>query len=334
MHVIQKQFNSEDVNKTCTNRHAIVLLNMGGPDSLDDVEGFLIRLFSDPFIFKLPIQKLLARMIAKFRLGKAKKQYEQIGGKSPIHFWTEQQRASLEQALRQIDPYYDVFIAMRYSQPFIQKTASFIHKQGYGKITLLSLYPQYSKTTTESSFCEWEKQYQGSGLVCSIKSFFENDLYIQALNARIEETLLKFPYDERKNVHLVFSAHGLPKYLIKHADPYLVQIQKTVENVMKHRGYLLPYSLCFQSKVGFLKWLEPSIETQINDLANKGCRNLLIIPISFVSDHIETLFELDIFYRHIAQKAGVKFYHVMEGLNDSKLFIKALVNLVIGDKKI
>ena len=168
--------------------------------------------------------------------------------------------------------------------------------------------------------------------MCSsdLRDYFLNDKYIASINERIDETILRFPEVNRSEIQLVFSAHGTPVSFVKKGDPYSSQIKETVSSVMRARNYSHKYCLCFQSKVGPLKWLEPSTAKMIEDLSIENKKHLLIIPISFVSDHVETLFELDIEYRHIADKFGIENYIVMKGLNDSSLFIEALAGIVKG----
>lgn len=307
------------------NKTAVVLLNLGGPDSLEAVQPFLENLFNDPDIFKLPFQKSLARFISKKRAPKVEKQYEKIGGKSPIGMWTEKQRQMLENKLREINSDTDVYVAMRYWKPLTNETANEIEKNNYSKIILLPLYPHYSISTTGSSFNEWRRYYKGNVNTVFIDSYFENELYIKALNERIDKSLLKFPEGKRKNVHLVFSAHGTPVSYVRRGDPYSNHIKKTISAVMKARNE--ESSLCFQSKVGPAKWLEPSTPDKIKELSAQGKEDLLIIPISFVSDHIETEFELGIEYRKTALECGIKNYVVMEGLNDSQTFVNALCEI-------
>jgi protoporphyrin/coproporphyrin ferrochelatase len=307
------------------NKTAIVLLNIGGPDSLDSVQPFLENLFNDPDIFKLPFQKSLAIYISKKRAPKVMKQYEKIGGKSPIGKWTEKQRQMLESNLRKNDQNIDVFAAMRYWHPLTSETVAKIESGKYSKIILLPLYPHFSISTTGSSFNEWRRVYTGSVNTIYIDSYFDNHFYIQAVNEKIDKTLLKFPGGKGEDVHLVFSAHGTPLSYVKKGDPYSGQIKKTIESVMKERDEA--YSLCYQSKVGPAKWLEPSTNDKIKELAKNGVKNLLIVPISFVSDHIETEYELGILYKITAGEARVKNYLVMKGLNDSETFIEALTDI-------
>ncbi len=315
-------------------KNAIVLLNLGGPDSLDAVQPFLENLFNDPDIFKLPFQKSLARFISKKRAPKVQEEYKLIGGKSPIGKWTELQRKMLEAELRTDGKEVDVFIAMRYWKPLTGETAAAVERGNYSKVILLPLYPHYSISTTGSSFNEWKRLYKGDmSKVVYVDPYYDNLKYIEAINQRIDESLTSFPAEIRNDVQLVFSAHGTPVSYVKKGDPYSGQIKITIEKVMKIRNKSHDHHLCFQSKVGPAKWLEPSTADKIRELAGKGKKHLLIIPISFVSDHIETEFELDIEYRHVADEAKIENYVVMKGLNDSQLFVEALKELALKEIK-
>lgn len=316
---------------------------MGGPDSIEALEPFLRNLFSDPDIFKIPVaQKFFAKIIARKRAPKVAKEYELIGGKSPINEWTELQRQMLEEELRA--NFYsgntpketgfdsaktDVFVAMRYWKPFTDVTAEKVAKGNYDKVILLPLYPHYSITTSGSSFNEWSRVYKGdTSKVEVIRNYFDHPTYIKALNERIDEALLKWSEEKRGGVNILFSAHGTPVSLVKNGDPYSKEIKVTMEEVMKQRGYSHKYHLSFQSKVGPVKWLTPATDVKLMEFGAAGVKDVLVVPISFVSDHVETSFELDIEYRHNAEEAKIENYIVMTGLNDSKTFVKCLAELV------
>jgi protoporphyrin/coproporphyrin ferrochelatase len=310
---------------------AVVLLNLGGPDSPEAVQPFLENLFNDPDIFKLPFQKTLARFVSKKRAPKVVEEYKLIGGKSPLNEWTGLQRQMLEEKLRSTGRNFDVHVAMRYWNPLASETASVIERGNYDKIILLPLYPHYSVSTTGSSFNEWKRVYKGdASKVVYVNNYFDHPLYIKALNERIDEALLKFPFEKREGVQLVFSAHGTPVSYVKKGDPYSEHIKGTIDLVMKGRNFSHKHHLCYQSKVGPAKWLEPATDKMIEELASKGYKDLLIIPVSFVSDHVETLFELDIEYRHVADENKIENYIVMTGLNDSKTFIDALFDTTMN----
>src|SRR5690606_16794574 len=222
-------------------------------------------------------------------------EYKLIGGKSPIMMWTEKQRSMLEIKLRQTNPGVDVLIAMRYWHPLTQEVVEQVERENYSRIIMLPLYPHYSISTTGSSFNEWKRYYKDDpAKIIYIESYQADPFYIKAINQRIDECLLKFPEEVRDNVQLVFSAHGTPVSYVKKGDPYSLQINETIHLVMQERNFSHKHHLCFQSKVGPAKWLEPATDKMIEELAANGKKHLLIIPISFVSDHVETLFELNI----------------------------------------
>lgn len=309
---------------------AVVLMNLGGPDSLEAIEPFLYNLFQDPDIFKIPFgQKLFTKLISSRRAPKVAEKYKLIGGKSPINEWTEKQRSMLELNLREVNKNIDVHTAMRYWHPLTKEVAGKIVRADYDKIILLPLYPHYSITTTGSSFNEWKRVYEGDeNKLEHICTYYDNPKYVKALNERLDQTLERFPEKAKDDVQIVFSAHGTPVSLVKKGDPYSDHIKTTVEEVMKARNYSHKHHLCFQSRVGPVKWLQPYTDEMIEQLAEEGKKHLLIVPISFVSDHIETSFELDIEYREVADEAGIENYIVMYGLNDSETFIEALTDLV------
>jgi len=312
-------------------KYAVVLFNLGGPDSLEAIKPFLFNLFSDHDIFKIPVgQKLFAKIMSIFRTPAVREKYKRIGGKSPINDWTQLQRSMLQKELQKVVPGIDVYTAMRYWHPTIKDIAEKVSEKAFDKIALLPLYPHYSITTTGSSFNEWKRSYKGeAGKLTYVYDYFDNHRYINALNERIDETILRFSENVRDDIQLLFSAHGLPESIAKQGDPYPEQIDKTIACVMKARNFSHEYHLCFQSKVGPAKWLKPSTDEMIRGLAEKRKKQLLVIPISFVSDHIETLFELDIEYRMIADEVNIENYIVMKGLNDSKTFVAALKELVV-----
>ncbi|MCZ7603351.1 MAG: ferrochelatase [Ignavibacteriales bacterium] len=313
---------------------AVVLFQLGGPDSIEAIEPFLYNLFQDPDIFKLPFQKTLAKIISKRRAPKVAEEYELIGGKSPINEWTEIQRKLLEEELRKDLSQIDVITAMRYWHPLTEVAAKQVEEGNYDKVILLPLYPHYSISTIGSSFNEWKRKYKGdTSKLIYINDFYKNEKYIKALNEKIDETLTRFPKEVQADVQIVFSAHGTPMSMVKSGDPYSGHICDTVELVMKARNNSHEHHLCFQSKVGPVKWLEPATDKMIEELAEKGKKHLLIVPISFVSDHVETLFELDIEYREDADKSGIENYIVMKGLNDSPTFISALKEITINALK-
>ncbi|RMA97675.1 ferrochelatase [Hydrogenothermus marinus] len=302
----------------------VVLLNMGGPDSLEAIQPFLYNLFSDHDIIEIPrlIQKPVAYLISKTRAKSTRKYYELMGGKSPQKEQTLEQAKELQKAL---GDKYKVVVAMRYWHPFTEEALNELFKDDIDKIILLPLYPQYSRTTTGSSFNEFYrvfKKFNKNIPVIEIKSYFDYPTYIQALVENIKENLPDY-----KNYYFLFSAHSLPEKVIKEGDPYQLQVMKTVKLVMKH----FPeneYNLAYQSKIGPVKWLEPFTDKEIERVAKEGIKNLAVIPISFVSEHSETLYELDIQYGNLAKEVGIENYVRIPTLQTSKTFIKALKELV------
>jgi protoporphyrin/coproporphyrin ferrochelatase len=307
---------------------AVLLLQMGGPDSLDAVEPFLCNLFSDRDIIRIGpafLQPVIARIISRRRARTVVEYYRRMGGKSPLRELTEQQGAELEKVLGEG---YRCFVAMRYWKPDTIEALAAIKREGISRIVALSLYPHYSRATSGSSFNELERvlaQSKAHFDLAYIRQFYDHPAYIGALVEKIEQGLAEFA--DRSAVRLVFSAHGLPQSFIDSGDPYLEHIQGTVRLVMEHFGGI-SHHLAFQSRAGPVKWLEPSTEGKITELAAAGCKDLLMVPLSFVSDHIETLYEIDIQYREEAQKLGIANFRRSGSLNSSPAFIGCLADLV------
>ncbi|HEY2847865.1 MAG TPA: ferrochelatase [Pyrinomonadaceae bacterium] len=319
-----------------SDRVAVVLLNLGGPDSLDAVEPFLFNLFSDPDIIDFPgsflFRKKLAKMISTRRAPMVEKQYAKIGGKSPIKEFNLRQAELLEKRLNERLP-AKVVVAMRYWHPSTDEAIDAILAEDITRVVLLPLYPQFSKATTVSSAKEWNKRVKDRGLsgkfdVTTIEHYHTDPRYVRAIVERVNDGLARFAPESRDQVTIVFSAHGTPMKLVRSGDPYSDHIKQTVATVMARGEYSQVHTLCYQSKVGPLKWLEPSTPDTVKRLAAEGVRDMLIVPIAFTSDHLETLFELNIEYRRVANEAGIEQYEVTEGLNDSPTFIDALAGIV------
>jgi ferrochelatase len=314
---------------------AVILMQLGGPDSLEGVEPFLYNLFVDPDIIDFPFAKIarepLARLIASRRSKRVQHRYAEIGGKSPIVELTNLQARALEQELQNsVD--VRVFVAMRYWHPLTEEAIEQIKEGGFSRIVLLPLYPQYSKTTTGSSLNEWTRQFPKARLnsvdVRIVHDFHDHPLYIEALVERINEALPRFQRREDE-IHLLFSAHGVPKSVIELGDPYKAQVEETVRLVMERGSWKSPHTLCWQSKVGPSVWLKPYLHKIIPELASRGVKNLLVIPIAFVTEHIETLHEINIEAREQAERLGISRFEMMPALNDSPKFISALADLVV-----
>ena len=315
----------------------VVLFNLGGPLSTDDIEEFLFNLFMDPYIIEIPLRGFLrrglARFIAKRRAEKTAHYYKVMGGKSPQNELTMKQAAALEKSLSE---YFDVkvYVGMRYFAPTIKEVQQALLKDNIEKVILLPLYPHYSRTTTLSSFAEWDrvtKNLSGRMKVLRIESYHDYSPYIDAVADRIGEALSKFLSGVRDNVYILFSAHGVPERIIKRGDPYQRQIIDTVELVSKR--FPNPHSLAYQSRVGPIKWLGPPTLDEIKRLSAGEVSNLLVVPISFVSEHSETLYEVNHLFRNEAKQAGIEHFEMMPALNDSPKFIEALTQLVVDKAK-
>jgi ferrochelatase len=312
----------------------VVLFQLGGPDARDAVEPFLYNLFCDPDIIPLGmlgavVRKPLAWWIAQRRAQSVAHHYDRIGGHSPIRALTERQARALETALAPaVEPHATV--AMRYWRPLTLQAVAEIERLALDELVLLPLYPHYSFATTRSSLKEWERCYKPRPFgpqVHVVENFHDHPLYIQALVEKIALCFRQFA--RRDEVHLVFSAHGLPMSLVEEGDPYPKQVERTVQLVRERGDWSNPWTLCYQSRVGRQKWLEPSLTSTIEKLAASGVREMLVIPISFVTEHIETLFEINIEAREEAEKLGVKTFRMMPAVGDSPLFIGALADLVM-----
>jgi len=312
---------------------SVVLFQLGGPDSAAAVEPFLYNLFCDPDIINFFgawfARRPLARYIARKRAGVVREHYDAIGGHSPIRLLTERQARALEVALA---PHCNArcFIAMRYWNPLTAEAVAEVNASGAAELVLLPLYPQYSFATTSSSLKEWKRLYNPNGNAPRahvIEKFFNHPLYIQSVAEKIALTLTHF--DDPDNAHIVFSAHGLPLSLIERGDPYAKHVAETVRLVMQLGAWKNAHTLCFQSKVGRRKWLTPSLTETIENLARSGEQKLLVVPIAFVTEHIETLHEINIEAREEAHKLGVEQFEMMPAVGDSPTFISALADLVL-----
>lgn len=317
-----------------TTKLAVVLFQLGGPDKQEAIEPFLYNLFRDPDIIDFPFARLarepLARLVAANRAKKVADHYGHLFAKfngSPLNNNTLRQAQALEHELRRTCN-ARVILAMRYWHPLTEEAAAELTREPFDRIVLLPLYPQYSKTTTGSSLNEWNRHFHQNGTpVTCIQSFHDYAPYIAAQVERVQQALAQFPAGEP--VELVFSAHGTPASLVEKGDPYSRQVEETTRLAMIQGGWKHPHRVCYQSKVGPGRWLQPSLTTTIRELANQHVPNVLVIPISFVSDHIETLEEIAHDARDLALSLGIRRFAMTEGLNDSPSFIQALARLVL-----
>jgi len=310
---------------------AVILFNLGGPDKLDNVEPFLFNLFNDPAILNLPsfIRYPLAKLISKKRAPIAKNIYKEIGGSSPILKLTQDQAVSLEKSLNNNQKSFDykVFITMRCWHPRASKTVKMVKDFNPSEIVLLPLYPQYSAATSGSSILEWKEIAKKNNLNINtniICCYPEEDKFIKA-----HTELIRKKIEGINNFKLIFSAHGLPEKNIKNGDPYQWQVEQSVKKIMEGINDInIDYVLSYQSRVGPLKWIGPSTEGVIVENSKKG-KHLVIVPIAFVSEHSETLVELDIEYEKLARKNGCKNYTRIKALGINEYFIESLSDLIL-----
>jgi ferrochelatase len=310
----------------------VVLFQLGGPDSPEAIEPFLYNLFCDPDIIDFPFARIarqpLAKLISTRRAKHVAHHYAEIGGKSPILEFTQRQARALERELRR-DLDARVVVAMRYWHPFTEAAIKQMAAHAPGELVLLPLYPQYSKTTTGSSLNEWNRRFLPNGWnprVHIVSEFYQDTAYIDAVAGAVDASLREM--DNPVHTDIIFSAHSVPLSVIEQGDPYQRQIEHTVDLVWQRGRWPARRHLCYQSKVGASKWLRPSMHETIKNLAASGSKHVLVVPISFVSDHVETLHEIDIEHREQARSLGIDEYRMMPGLNDSTAFIAALANLV------
>lgn len=312
-------------------RVGVVLFQLGGPDRLEAIEPFLYNLFCDPDIIDFPFARIgrkpLAKLISTTRARKVQHHYATIGGCSPIRHFTEQQARALQAELRAVGVDAHCFVAMRYWHPFTDEAIEELRAAECDEVVLLPLYPQYSSTTTGSSLNEWRRQFHGNLPVHCIGAFYRNTIYVDSLVEKIDEALARFPEAER--VEIVFSAHSVPLAVIEKGDPYQRQIEETVKLLMQRGGWSNRYRLCYQSKVGASKWLQPSLRKTLQDLAVESVREVCVVPVAFVSDHVETLGEIDHEAREQAERLGFEQFEMSAGLNDSPKFIRALCEIVL-----
>lgn len=355
----------------------VLLLQMGGPCCIQEIQGFLYNLFSDKYIIQLPpflapFQKNLAEFISSRRAPKVAVNYEMIGGRSPILFETQCQAKALEKKLGEG---YKCFIAMRYSYPYLRDTLQDMWASGIEELTVIPLYPQYSTATSGSSIIECKEIFSESKFdqrvkVNYIESWHDNDAFITLLTRRlidrIEELQIQFKRKElqiqkekeagskisshfNRKIQVLFSAHGLPVKYVENGDPYQRQVEDTVSLIvqklaeklglksykhnLKSETLEIDWAISYQSRVGPVKWLEPNTEDVLEELGQSGTKNLIIVPVSFVGDHIETLHELGIEYKEVAYENGIENYSITRLPKANPLLIEALASCLNTNTK-
>ncbi|XP_068647917.1 ferrochelatase-2, chloroplastic-like isoform X2 [Aristolochia californica] len=319
----------------------VLLLNLGGPETLDDVQPFLFNLFADPDIIRLPrmfrfLQKPLAQFISVLRAPKSKEGYASIGGGSPLRKITDAQAEELRKSLWAKDVPAKVYVGMRYWHPFTEEAIEQIKKDGITKLVVLPLYPQFSISTSGSSLRLLENIFKEDEYLVNmqhtvIPSWYQREGYIKAMADLTEKELQKFDFPEE--VMIFFSAHGVPLAYVEEAgDPYKAEMEECVDLIMEElekRKITNAYTLAYQSRVGPVEWLKPYTDDTIIELGQKGVKRMLAVPISFVSEHIETLEEIDVEYKELALKSGIEKWGRVPALGTEPTFISDLADAVI-----
>jgi ferrochelatase len=317
---------------------AVVLFQLGGPDSAEAIEPFLYNLFCDPDIIDFPGAFLGRRLLAKFisltRSATVQHHYEEIGGQSPILDLTNRQAAALQRSLLNEGLDATTFVAMRYWHPMTEEVIRAIQGDTFDRIILLPLYAQFSKATTYSSVNEWNRRVQHTrlnGIPTQLICCYPN--HPQLLDAfvdRVNEAFARFKNIRQEEIDLLFSAHGLPVNFVAQGDPYQLQIEESVHRVLERGRWKSPHTLCYQSKVGRQEWLGPTLLNTIEHRSQQGRRRMIVIPIAFVTEHIETLHEINLEAREHAKQCGVEQFEMMPALNDHPKFIACLTDLVLA----
>jgi len=312
---------------------AVVLLNMGGPRTNKDVRDFQLRLFSDRRLIRFPLgflfQDLFARILSALRLTATQKRYQMIGGGSPIFDSTQKQAEALEMELNKRGWHIKTIFSFNYSAPLPEETIREIKKSGRKYLLPLSLYPHYSSATTGSNIYYLQKAVQKiypQLQFLDAPSYYLHDGYIQAFVDRINEQV-----DEKESLndfYIVFSAHSLPAYFLKEGDPYPFQVSQTISKILTKLNRSKNWITAYQSAVGPLQWIKPTTQAILKALSARNITKVLVVPISFVTDHIETSCEIDIEYREIAENLGIKDFRMSKAIEAHPEFIKTLADSV------
>lgn len=329
---LQRRFVTSQAPKT-----AIMMLNMGGPATLDEVGPFLSNLFHDGDLIPIPAQKQIAPWIAKRRTPSIVEQYRHIGGGSPIKKWTNIQGEAMVRLLDELCPEsapHKHYIGFRYAEPLTEDTLAQMEADGVTRAVAFTQYMQYSCSTTGSSLNAIYRYYEKLNKPSSIKwsvidRWPTHSGLVKAIADTISEELDLFPAEVKDDVVIIFSAHSLPMSVVNRGDPYPQEVAATVQRVMEQLNFSHTYRLCWQSKVGPKQWLGPPTDDSIKGLIKNGKKNILLVPVAFTSDHIETLYELDYEYgEQLAVEAGVENIRRSKAMNDNSVFIQALADLV------
>lgn len=314
---------------------AVVLVNFGGPQNYEEVKPFLYNLFSDPVIFNFPYAFLyrnaLAWFISNMRDFNSRLMYKCVNGSSPLIPITFLQGEKLQQLFKRNNLGCDVFVSFRYCKPTIDEVLDDVKEKGYKKVVVLPLFPQYSFTTTGSVqliLDKWIKKNGKNLKIHMIKDWYKDEDYINSYVNMIERSLKNM---DLRSTTILFSAHSIPEFNIDNGDPYKNHIEESAKLIIESLGWKKDWKIAYQSKLGPVKWLEPSTEVAIEELSKKSDNvNILVVPISFVCEHVETIYEIGDLYKEIALKCGIKRFRRVPALNTNKYLIQALYNSVIG----
>ena len=320
-----------------TEERAILFLQLGGPENLEEVPRFLYRLFSDPDVIPVRpviLRKAIAASIALGRKRASRELYRSIGGGSPIRRLTEEQARGVEALLRARGKGAAVRAAMNCSSPMVEDVVEELAAQGVRRFLALPLYPQYSLTTTKGALeraREAVARHAPGAFLAEMGSWPAHPLFVQAHAELIEREIARFPDPRPEAVHLLFSAHSIPRKLVtKRGDPYASEVEASVRAIQQRLGGRSPHTLAYQSKLGPVEWLGPPTLGLIAELGRRGEKQVLAIPIAFVTDHVETLYEIDQLFGEEARKAGISHFRRTPGLNSHPTFLRALEDLILG----
>jgi protoporphyrin/coproporphyrin ferrochelatase len=325
---------NEPVMTDDSTKRAILLLNLGGPETLDDVRPFLYRLFSDPEVIRVgfgPLRKLIAGAISATRRKTSQTMYARIGGGSPIRKLTDLQAEGLGRRLEQDGKKAAVRTAFTCSPPLVEDVVRDLAREGVRRFLSFPLYPQYSYTTTKGSLDRVRaavRRYAPGAQLSEICAWPTQPKFLAAHAALIRDQAIRFSDPRPKAIHLLFSAHSIPEKLVtEQGDPYRDQMEQTVHGIVETLGWTGPWSLAWQSRLGPIRWIGPATPDAIAELGRKGVRQVLVDPVAFVTDHIETLYEIDMLFGDAARQAGILEFRRALGLNDHPLFLDALADL-------
>ncbi len=318
-------------------KRAVLFLQLGGPETLDDVPGFLYRLFSDPDVIRVRpalLRKAIAASIALGRKKKSRDLYASIGGGSPIRRLTEAQASDTEALLAATGRPAAVRAAMTCSAPLVEDVVRRLAAEGTNRFLAFPLYPQYSLTTTKGALERSRaavRRFAPGSRLDEVGSFPTHPPFVEAHVEGIREELSKFPEPRPESVHLVFSAHSIPKKLVtREGDPYAREVEASMKAILSRLAWTGPATLAYQSKLGPIEWLGPSTSDVLLELGRHGARQVLVVPIAFVTDHVETLQEIDQLFAGQAKAAGIEHFRRTPGLNSRPTFLRGLADIALA----